>query len=63
MWPCDSRPNVIIITSYDYDEQGLVQNGKVWYSPDFDTAAQRIDLITEGNAGSFTLNPREGCRG
>lgn len=52
-----------VITSYDYDGQGLVQDGKVWISPDFDTAAQRIDLVTEGNAGSFTLNPKEGCRG
>lgn len=52
-----------VITSYDYDGHGLVQNGNVWISPDFDTAAQRIELVTEGNAGSFTLNPEEGCRG
>jgi hypothetical protein len=57
------RTNDSIITSYDYDGRGLVQNGSTWVSPDYDTAAQRIDLVTEGNAGSFTLDPEEGCGG
>ena len=52
-----------IITSYDFEGHGLVQNGSIWESPDFDTAPQRIDLATEGNAGSFTLDPEEGCDG
>ena len=55
--------NDSIIASYDYEGQGLTHTGSTWVSPDFDTAAQRIDLVTEGNAGSFTLNPKEGCRG
>jgi hypothetical protein len=50
-----------VISSYDYEGQGLVHDGTTWVSPDYDTAAQRIDLVTEGNAGSFTLNPEEGC--
>jgi hypothetical protein len=57
------QTNDSIITSYDYDGRGLLQNGDTWVSPDFDTAAQRIDLVTEGNAGSFTLDPEEGCGG
>ena len=57
------RTNDSIITSYDYDGRGLVQNGSTWVSTDYDTAAQRIDLVTEGNAGSFTLDPEEGCGG
>ena len=62
-WPCDCRRTTASISSFDYEDQGLVQNGDTWSSPDFDTAAQRIDLVTEGNAASFTLNPEEGCRG
>jgi LiaF transmembrane domain len=57
------QTNDSAISSFDYDGHGLVQSGDTWSSPDFDTAAQRIDLVTEGNAGSFTLNPEEGCRG
>ncbi len=57
------RTNDSIITSYDYEGHGLTHTGSTWVSPDYDTAAQRIDLVTEGNAGSFTLNPKEGCRG
>ncbi len=57
------QTNDSVITSFDYDGEGLVQDGDTWSSPDFDTAAQRIDLVTEGAAGSFTLNPEEGCRG
>ncbi len=52
-----------VLSSFDYGDQGLIQDGDTWSSPDFDTAAQRIDLVTEGNAASFTLNPEEGCRG
>jgi hypothetical protein len=52
-----------VLSSFDYGDQGLLQDGDTWSSPDFDTAAQRIDLVTEGNAASFTLNPEEGCRG
>jgi hypothetical protein len=56
------KTNESLVTSFDYEDQGLIHNGDVWVSPDFDTAAQRIDLVTDGNAGSFELNPEEGCR-
>jgi len=50
-----------IVASYDYADHGLVQDGSTWTSPDFDTVAQKIELETEANAGSFTLDPEDGC--
>ena len=50
-----------IVASYDYAGHGLVQNGSTWTSPDFDSAAQKIELQTEANAGSFVLDPEDGC--
>ena len=42
-------------------EAGLVQVGDAWETPGYDTAVTRIELRTEANAGSFRLNPEEGC--
>lgn len=50
-----------IVASYDYDDHGLVQDGSTWTTPGFDTAAQKIELRTEANAGSFVLDPEDGC--
>ncbi len=50
-----------VISSYDYDGHGLVQDGTTWTTPGFDTAAVKIDLRTEANAGSFVLDPEDGC--
>jgi hypothetical protein len=50
-----------VIAAYDYGDQGLVQNGTTWTTPGFDTASVQIDLRTEANAGSFALNPDDGC--
>jgi hypothetical protein len=50
-----------IVSSYDYDGQGLVKDGSTWETPGFDDAAVQIDLDTRANAGSFTLNPEDGC--
>ncbi|HEX6868126.1 MAG TPA: DUF5668 domain-containing protein [Candidatus Limnocylindrales bacterium] len=50
-----------IISSYDYAGHGLVQDGSTWTTPGFETAAVRIELDTRANAGSFTLDPEEGC--
>jgi hypothetical protein len=50
-----------ILGSYDYGSQGLVQDGKTWTTPGFDAASVQIELRTEANAGSFTLNPEAGC--
>lgn len=50
-----------IIASYNYAGHGLVQDGKTWTTPGFDSAAIRIELDTNANAGSFTLDPEDGC--
>jgi hypothetical protein len=50
-----------IVASYDYEGHGLVQDGSTWTTPGFDTASVRIELRTEANAGSFALDPEEGC--
>jgi hypothetical protein len=50
-----------IAASYDYADHGLIQDGSTWTTPGFDTAAQKIELTTEANAGSFALDPEEGC--
>ena len=50
-----------IVASYDYGGHGLVQDGSTWTTPGFDTAAVRIELQTEASAGSFVLDPEDGC--
>lgn len=52
-----------VVSSYDLDGSGLIQDGSTWTSPDYETAAVQIDLRAEANAGSFALNPEEGCDG
>lgn len=47
--------------SHNLDESGLQQSGDVYTSSNFASAAGTIDLVVEGNAASFTLNPEEGC--
>jgi len=51
-----------ITASNNYGDQGLVQSGSSWQTAGFDAATTRIDLTTQANAGSFTLNPKDGCR-
>lgn len=52
-----------VAASYDYGDHGLIQDGSTWTTPGYDDAAVRIDLRTEGNAASFTLDPEVGCDG
>jgi hypothetical protein len=56
------QANDTITGSYDYGQHGLVKDGDTWTSPDWDTAETRITLTTTANAGSFTLDPGEGCK-
>jgi hypothetical protein len=49
------------LNSYAYGGSDLVQDGSTWSSPGFDNAQVRIDLETIANAGSFTLDPEDGC--
>jgi hypothetical protein len=50
-----------IVGSYDYEGHGLVKDGSTWTTPGFDTAEVKIELQTSANAGSFTLDPEDGC--
>ena len=52
-----------VAASYDFDGGDLVQTGSTWQSPGYATAPVRVDLEVQGNAGSFTLDPAEGCDG
>jgi hypothetical protein len=49
------------LSSQDFASAGLVEVDGAWETPGYDTAVTRIDLRTQANAGSFTLNPPEGC--
>jgi hypothetical protein len=51
------------IASYDFGGHGLTHEGSLWITPGFDTAAVRIELDVQANAGSIKLDPEEGCRG
>jgi hypothetical protein len=51
-----------ITASDNYDTAGLVRSGSAWESPNFASAATRIELATVGSAVSYTLNPKDGCR-
>ena len=50
-----------ILASYDYAGHGLVQDGSTWSTPGYDTAEIQIELDTRANAGSFVLDPDDGC--
>jgi hypothetical protein len=50
-----------VASSNNYGSRGLVQDGNVWETPDYDAASTRIDLRTQANAGSFQLEPEGAC--
>jgi hypothetical protein len=50
-----------VLSSQDFASAGLVQADGTWETPGYDTAVTRIELETQANAGSFSLNPPEGC--
>ena len=50
-----------VLSSYDFGSAGLVQVGDVWETPGYDTAVTRTELQIQANAGSFSLDPAEGC--
>jgi hypothetical protein len=43
------------------DESNLTRNGDTWRSQGYTSAQHKITLTVHGNAGSFNLNPEEGC--
>ena len=52
-----------VISGFDFEDQGLVQDGSTWSTPGFGSSDAQIDLDTQVNAGSLTLNPEDGCGG
>jgi hypothetical protein len=49
------------LNSNDLDESTLIQSGDTFTGEAFAAAAHTIDLLLEGNAASFSLNPEDGC--
>lgn len=47
--------------SYGLEGEGLVQDGRTWSTPGFDTAPVRIELDLSANLGSINLNPENDC--
>jgi hypothetical protein len=52
-----------IVAGYDFEGHGLTRSGSTWETPGFDVAAVKIDLHAKANAGSFSLDPADGCSG
>jgi hypothetical protein len=50
------------LSSNNFSAAGLVQNGELWQSPDYGTAATNIALRVTANVSSITLNPAGGCQ-
>jgi hypothetical protein len=49
------------LTANDLDESTLIESGDTFTGEAFATASHTIDLVLEGNAASFSLNPEDGC--
>jgi hypothetical protein len=49
------------LSSNNFADRGLVRTGDTWARPGFATASRRIELETDANLGSITLNPEDGC--
>ncbi|MBM4407230.1 MAG: DUF4097 domain-containing protein [Chloroflexi bacterium] len=54
--------NANITGSNNFDQRGLSRSGSTWETANFSGAASRIDLTSNANAASLTLNPEDGCR-
>jgi hypothetical protein len=54
------RANDQFTFAHNLSNRGLSRNGQLWTRAG--TTGQVIDLIVDGNAASFTLNPEGGCR-
>jgi hypothetical protein len=56
-----SRPDENPTFSDNLDESALQRSGDTWRSAGASSGAADIELTVDGNAGSFTLNPEDGC--
>lgn len=52
-----------IVSSNDFEEQGLIERDDSWETPGFATAEIRITLDVQANAGSLSLNQSRSCAG
>lgn len=50
-----------VAVGHNLDDEGLTEDGDVWRTPDYASAATQIDIEFSGNAAAFTLNPEGGC--
>ncbi len=50
------------LASNNFAQQGLVQTGSTWTTPNYGLSSVHIDLSLTANAGSIELNPSGGCR-
>jgi len=48
--------------SNNFAAAGLVQNGDLWLSPGYESAATQVDLEIGSNVSTMTLNPEGGCQ-
>ena len=53
--------NANITFSTNLDESGLTRAGDTWSTAGYAAAADQVHIDLEGNAASFTLNPKGGC--
>jgi hypothetical protein len=49
------------LASNNFAQQGLVQTGSTWTTPNYGLSSAHIDLSLTANAGSIELNPTGGC--
>ncbi len=49
------------LASADFGSAGLTHDGDTWTSPNFASAASRVDLQLDANLASVNLNPAGGC--
>jgi hypothetical protein len=55
------RVDSSVATGHNLDEAGLTQDGDVWRTSGYASAATQIEIVFSGNAASFTLSPEGGC--
>ncbi len=50
------------LASNNFAQQGLVQTGSTWTTPNYGLSSVHIDLSLTANAGTIDLNPTGGCQ-
>jgi LiaI-LiaF-like transmembrane region len=50
-----------VAVGHNLDDEGLTEDGDVWRTSGYASAATQIDIEFSGNAAAFTLNPEGGC--